>query len=170
MLGIRSLPDQGQTSAEEVEKPFEIQHGRLVGKELERTIENGKRDGIRVMGRKEGSQSAGSIGKQDDKSIPPPLMFQVGKNRDGSPMYTAIPVRYNLVINETLSREATYATVVHELAHLYCGHLGTPNKKWWPDRRGLPQAVMEFEAESTTDLVCGRLGIAIPQSSIWQAT
>ena len=52
--------------------------------------------------------------------------------------------------------------MVHELGHLYCGHLGTPNKKRWPDRQGLAQEAGEFEAESVTYLLCGRLGIDNP--------
>jgi hypothetical protein len=145
----------------EVERPFEVRCGH-VGSELKRTIENAKRDGVRILLKHEGSQSAGSICKQDKKSIPSPLLFQTGENRDGGPIRTPISVRYNLILNEKLSREATYATAVHELAHLYCGHLGTPNKKWWPDRRGLTQEVGEFEAESVTYLLCGRLGIDNP--------
>jgi hypothetical protein len=46
-----------------------------------------------------------------------------------------------------------------ELAHLYCGHLGTPNGRLWPDRQNLSHAVREFEAESVSYLVCARLGI-----------
>jgi len=134
----------------------------LMGKQLERTIENAKRDGIRIVGKAEGSQSAGSISKQEEKNLPPPLRFQTGTNRDGGAIYADIPVRYNLVLNENLSREAIYGTMVHELAHLYCGHLGTPNKKWWPDRRGLAEVVKEFEAESVTYLLCKRLGIDNP--------
>jgi hypothetical protein len=41
-----------------------------------------------------------------------------------------------------------YATLVHELSHLYCGHLGTPNDKWWPDRTELTKEIREFETES----------------------
>jgi hypothetical protein len=37
--------------------------------------------------------------------------------------------------------------------------LGTPNGRWWPDRRNLSHAVPEFEAESVSYLVCVRLGI-----------
>jgi hypothetical protein len=44
----------------EVEKPFEIRRGQIRGK-WERTIENAKRDGVRIQPRKEGSQSGGSI-------------------------------------------------------------------------------------------------------------
>jgi hypothetical protein len=145
----------------EVEKPFEVRCGH-VGRELDLTIANAKRDGIRILLQKEGSQSAGFICKQDKGSIPSPLLFQTGTNRDGGPIYTAIPVRYNLVLNANLSREAIYATMVHELAHLYCGHLGTPNRNWWPDRRGLTKEALEFEAESATYLLCGRLGIDNP--------
>ena len=70
------------------------------------------------------------------------------------------PARWALVSRDSvLSAEARYGTLVHELAHLYCGHLGTPNGRWWPDRQNLSHAVREFEAESVSYLVCTRLGI-----------
>ena len=144
----------------EIEEPFEVRYGKIGG-ELKRTIENAKRDGIRIHGQKVGSQAAGSIQGVKNKSISP-LLFQIGKDMQGNPFYEQIPVRYELLLNEDHNRESRYATIVHELAHLYCGHLGTPNKKWWPDRRGLAQKPMEFEAESVSFLVCERLGIANP--------
>ena len=121
------------------------------------TIDNAKRDGIRIEPRKEGSQSAGSI--REESNDLPPLLFRAGKEENGEPKYVSIPVRYSILFNETLGTEARYAAVVHELAHLYCGHMGTPNAKWWPDRCGLNQQVEEFEAESVAYLVCARLGI-----------
>jgi hypothetical protein len=36
------------------------------------------------------------------------------------------------------------------------------NPAWWPDRRGLPNEICEFEAESVCYLVCSRLGIDNP--------
>ena len=74
-------------------------------------------------------------------------------------MHHQVPLRYELLLNSNLSAEARYATLVHELGHLYCGHLGTLDEKWWPDRRGLPLPIREFEAESVCYLVCTRLGI-----------
>jgi hypothetical protein len=56
--------------------------------------------------------------------------------------------------------ESRYATLVHELAHLYCGHLGTPDDRWWPDRQNLSLTVCEFETESVSYLVCARLDTA----------
>ena len=146
-----------------VDKPFEVA-GNEIGVELERTIENAKRDGIRIHAHKSGSQGAGAIGEVRNKNSEP-LLFQVGKAKDGSPFYEQIPVRYEMLFSEDLSREARYATITHELGHLYCGHLGTPNKKWWSNRIGLSPEVSEFEAESVAYLVCTRLNIDIPAAA-----
>ena len=75
------------------------------------------------------------------------------------PKSTQVPLWFELLLNSVLSAEARYGTLIHELAPLYCGHLGTPNARWWPDRQNLSHAVREFEAESVSYLVCTRLGI-----------
>ena len=143
----------------EVEKPFEVRRGRIGG-QWERTIENAKRDGIRIQPRKEGSQSGGSIRQTNGSGISP-LVFQAGYDRAGNPKRFTIPVRYDIIFNETSSKVSR----AHELGHLYCGHLGTPNAKWWPDRRGLDLQTVEFEAESVAYLVCGRLGVENPSEA-----
>jgi len=145
----------------EVEKPFEVLSGHI-GKRLDVIIENAKRDGVKINRALQGSQSAGSIGLvKDPKSESQP--FQKGIDRFKAPIYEYIPVLYLMTVNRNLpSNEAEYATIVHELAHLYCGHLGTPNENWWPDRRGLNGLSEEFEAESVAYLVCSRLGIETP--------
>ena len=71
-------------------------------------------------------------------------------------------MRYELLLNAQHSPKEKYATLAHELAHLYCGHLGTPDPDWWPRRRGLSETVCEFEAEAVAFLVCSRLGIENP--------
>lgn len=140
----------------EVTGPFEVRGG-TVGRQLERTIENAKRDGIGVFERSAGSQSAGSIGTAEKGRY---LTFQVKERPE--PEHVQMPLRYELLLNANHSRESKYATLAHELGHLYCGHLGTPNDKWWPDRRGLTQEVEELEAESVCYLVCARQGIDNP--------
>ena len=127
--------------------------------ELRQTAENAKRDGIEVVERPAGSQRAGSI---RIRSSGRSLRFQTRTRPTAK--FVRVPVRYYLELNANHSSETRYATLVHELAHLYCGHLGTPNEKWWPDRRGLEHAVREFEAESVCHLICGRLGIANPSA------
>ena len=142
-----------------VVSPFEIRSGKI-GKPLDRTIENARRDGVLVEEVQAGSQHAGSIrvtpagGRIEFPSKPP-----MGKAPP-----PPVPLRYMLLIAGTLSPKGKYATLVHELAHLYCCHLGTPHPGWWPDRRGLSHAAREFEAESVTWLVCERRGIENPSA------
>jgi hypothetical protein len=115
-----------------VTHPFEVRRGSVAG-ELEATIETAKRDGIRVLTQSAGSQSAGSI-----VSVPAGTFQDVVTRRMPQREVTSVPVRYALLLNAGLSREAQYVTLLHELAHLYCGHLGTPDSTWWPDRVSLP--------------------------------
>lgn len=103
----------------EVLQPFEVRHGKI-GPELDRTVANARRDGVDIVQREDGSQSAGEI-----------RQAQAGR-------------RLSVLVKE------------------YCGHLGTPNDQWWPDRRGLPHAIRELEAESVCYLVCARAGIDNP--------
>jgi hypothetical protein len=140
----------------EVEHPFEVRRGRI-GKELLLTVENAKRDGIRITAIEAGSNSAGSI-----EPATPGQSLEVLVKTKSKKETTHVPLRYELALNSDHSPETKYATAVHELAHLYCGHLGTPNPKWWSDRRGLSQVIREFEAESVCYLICRRLGIDNP--------
>lgn len=143
----------------EVEKPFEVT-GAKIGAGLSRVIENGKRDGVRIVHSNHGSQSAGSITiRRVGKGVSASQPFQSGIDSKRNPVAANIPVKYDLVVNCKLSRESRYATIAHELAHLYCGHLGSPNTRWWPDRFGMNHDAAEFEAESVSYLVCRRLGI-----------
>ena len=147
----------------EVTNPFEGLYGE-VGQQLERTIENAKRDGVKVFDHKSGSYGAGSIsGVKKDEILYQD--FQVGVDEFRKAVYEKIQVRYQMLCSNDLSREARYSTIVHELAHLYCGHFGTPNKKWWPDRKGLSKEIVEFEAESVAYLVCQRLNIDVPSAA-----
>lgn len=146
----------------EVTHPYEVRGGE-VGYQLEMTMENAKRDGVQILETKAGSQAAGSICPVHGGPWQS-LSFEAGRDEYDRPIHVRVPLRYTLQLNESMSREARYATMAHELAHLYCGHLGTPDIRWWPDRRGLTLTQREFEAESVTYLVCGRLGIDNPSA------
>lgn len=147
----------------DVTHPFEIRRGS-VGAELEATIETAKRDGIRILTQSAGSQSAGSI-----RSVRAGAFQDVVTRRMPQREVTSVHVRYDLLLNAGLSREARYVTLLHELAHLYCGHLGTPDLTWWPDRMSLPLNCREFEAESVCYLICERLGIDNPSEAYLHA-
>jgi hypothetical protein len=141
-----------------IDRPFEVRSGH-VGNELWITIENAKRDGVRITRRDAGSQNAGQIRNAEGESYVEMLIKQKPE-----PEYARFRVQYELLLNSRYSAEAMYATLVHELGDLYCGHLGTLNPKWWPDRKGLSESLREFEAESICYLLCSRLRIDNPSA------
>jgi len=150
-LGAPELP-------EAITNPFAIHRGTENG-ELDKTIENAKRDGVRVHQREFGSQQAGQIQKANTRDV-----FRLPEGPLFKGERETVPVHFELLLNSHQSREEQFATLVHELGHLFCGHLGSPNKQYWSDRRRLDWQVVECEAESISYLVCTRLGIETPSA------
>lgn len=69
---------------------------------------------------------------------------------------------YLLSINKNAQKGECFASICHELGHLFCQHLVAPHdwEKW--SVRNLSHAAKEFEAESVSWLICERLGIGNP--------
>jgi len=65
--------------------------------------------------------------------------------RDGGKRYR---MPYTMIVNRKHCWEEKFATIAHELGHLFCGHLGNPLMDLWPDRSSCDLQVREFEAES----------------------
>ena len=57
-----------------------------------------------------------------------------------------------------------FATLIHEVAHIYCGHTGDQKNSQMSgcDRKTLPKKIKEFEAESVCWLITQRRGIDNP--------
>lgn len=66
--------------------------------------------------------------------------------------------RWVVRINSQLNDGAQITTLIHELAHIYLGHLGGNGKKW-PNRRPDRIDVREFEAEAVSFIVGRRFGL-----------
>lgn len=67
--------------------------------------------------------------------------------------------RYLVLIGPGLAGEERYGALVHALAHVFCGHLGSDRNAWWPERDDLDLESAEVEAAATAALVCGRRGL-----------
>lgn len=52
-----------------------------------------------------------------------------------------------------------YVTMVHEIAHLFLGHVTELPRGWWHVRSDVDLRSREFEAEIATYIVCSRAGI-----------
>lgn len=114
--------------------------------------ENAKLDGVRTVERslenEEGSLYGYIIPSEDEGKL---QEFRGGAN---SPIY------YDLVLStDTKEYETLFATMLHELAHLYCGHVGRRNDEWWTSRIRKSERLREIEAECVAYLVCENLKI-----------
>lgn len=66
---------------------------------------------------------------------------------------------YRLHINRNHEPATQFVTLVHELAHLFLGHLGRDTKLRVPQRMALSHPQQELEAESVAYIVCERNGV-----------
>lgn len=145
----------GRDFPKELLNPFCVD-GEVSEKMYRATIENMKNDRIIYREEKYGTERGGLISSVSGKKL-----TRKYKNKDHRSH-----ARYEMVVNSQNELATRFTTMLHELGHLYCGHLGTPNNKWWKDRAGrsLSLESREFEAESVSWLICERLGIKNPSA------
>ncbi len=135
---------------EELLKPFKTE-GKLSDQIFEKLLKNLPRTAVSYNEVDHGTESAGFIKVADHN-----LYHYSGQHR--------IKLRYDLIVNSNHSIEEKFATIAHELGHLFCGHLGTPDEKCWSGRMSVSKNIQEFEAESVAWLVCERAGIKNPSA------
>jgi hypothetical protein len=127
---------EGPPLPEHFQQPFAVA-GKLMEHRLDSTIENALRDGLCVGFKKMGLLHGGTAVKV--------------------PVATENNMWIELKLGESV--ETSYASLCHELAHIYLGHLGGGKQARCVSRLGLPKAVRELEAESVAWLVCSRSGL-----------
>lgn len=92
-------------------------------------------------------------------------LIDAGDRKAGSirlrrqPIEADEPRTYLLKINRNHEPPTQFATLTHELGHLFLGHLGKDSALRIPKRAILNDAQMELEAESVSYLVCTRNGV-----------
>ena len=129
----------------------------ITQKQLHRLVDNIKADGIGTWHNNYGTNRAGQIQWHPETEI----LTTADRKYD-------VKSHFTIVYNDNLSDTEVYTTILHELGHLYCGHLyhDPMEEKWLPKRFdiGLTHGQMEFEAETVSWLVCERLGIENPSA------
>jgi len=149
----------GKPLPDSVMAPFKSET-KIDEAQLDRLINNLMAEGVGVYFNNYGTNSAGRIEYHDEEdtlemSIPGGVCHLIS--------------HHTIITNSNLSPAEKYATILHELGHLYCGHIYHDHKveKWLPERfrLGLTMKQKEFEAETVCWLVCERLGISNPSAA-----
>ena len=68
-------------------------------------------------------------------------------------------MKMRIGLRDELDEPSEYGVLLHELAHIYLGHLGGDKDGWWPSRGDLARRAMEVEAESVAYIVSRRAGL-----------
>lgn len=133
-------------------EPFQTS-GRVESQWWLDLTENMLRRGMLMGFKSHASTYAGHVELLREPLPPPP-------NKSGKRALP--PVRFRVELNGNHDRTVQFVTLLHELAHVTCGHLGALHDDDWTAREGLREEVQEFEAESVAYLVCARLGLSTP--------
>lgn len=80
-----------------------------------------------------------------------------------------LPSNYQIAVNRNHDHNVKFATVAHELGHLFLGHLGKDKYLNIPERPPLQHSQRELEAESLSYIVCARNGV-LSQSESYLST
>ena len=68
-------------------------------------------------------------------------------------------MKMRIGLHDELDETSRYGVLLHELAHIYLGHLGSDQDRWWPSRGDLMRRTMELEAEAVAHIVSRRAGL-----------
>lgn len=145
----------GDPLPKEIERPFETKtNNPITNQEYGKLVSMLWRAGVKYATCEYGSQGAGRLTRLEHE-----ITYCISKEKSKYSSYY-----YQITVNSYHSPTTMFATVAHELGHMFCGHLGTIPGDPWPDRSnsGLSLNQMEFEAESVCWLVCERRGIDNP--------
>ncbi len=104
---------------------------------LENLIENAKRHRIGVAFKELSSTHAGRA--TNDPGV------------DGWKM--------RITIHDNLDEPSQFGVLMHEMAHVLLGHLGTDYDHWWPGRFNVDTTSQEIEAEAVAHIVTERFGL-----------
>ena len=148
ILFVYDLKDtEGGPVPDELGRPYQTQ-GALDIKAWVRTVDNIKVHCIEVREVVLSHEHAGSAMKLDTNF----------RRRHPELNIEAASV-YLVLINSAYTLEDKYSSLAHELAHIFCGHVGAEESDWWEDRRREKHNEMEIEAESAAYLICQRKGL-----------
>lgn len=122
--------------------------GDITAIKLLKFIELAAKQGINVKKIEYGDANAGHI-QRPEHDMTVSVQSKDAKQKPG----------YEIRLNNRHDANVQFATLAHELAHLYLGHLGEDKFLKITDRQTLTNKTSELEAESVCYIVCHRNGV-----------
>jgi len=138
---------EGRSVPNGILDPFTQSNNVVSEMALSQLITNLQKEGIRLEQQNYGTNLGGFITSNVDEKI-----LQISNKE-------SVRTIFAIVLNGNHTTTSKYTTILHELGHLFCGHLYQTKAKWLPQRYNLTYEQVEFEAETVNWLVCERLGI-----------
>lgn len=137
---------EGDPVPNQVLNPFTLTD-RISQDALNTIIQRVKRPTLTVSSAAMGSQLAAQIARVGTVEV----STKAGKKEQ---------VIYHITYNSSHNPTTVFASLIQELAHLYCGRLGASDiDPEIPSRQSVSHSIKEYEAELTTLLVLDRMGI-----------
>ncbi|MBW1741171.1 MAG: hypothetical protein JRJ42_08575 [Deltaproteobacteria bacterium] len=145
VLFVYDLKDtEGEPVPHQLARPFKTQ-GKLPKEVYEKTLHNCGIHGIGVREVMLRHRHAGSA-----------IRLNRGMCKQYKDLKLEPWMRYLILLNKHYTLEDKYSSLAHEMAHIFCGHVGVDDEAWWPNRPNLEHNQIEIEAESVAYLVCRR--------------
>ena len=133
MLVYEIEDTEGGELPEDLLNPYKVE-GKFNPDDLEYLVHECSKDGIKVKGVTLRGFLAGKAIRTGNKELP----IQI------------------IELNKNHKIKEQFATLCHEVAHIYLGHFGGAPDGQWPSRIGLNRSQRELEAEAVAYIVCCR--------------
>ena len=143
--------DDIQMILNQLASPYAVTGGKVDDRDYERLMRRLVYNGIK----KEKFRVAASYGAMIRRSVDTVDVMIPSNNKLEK---VSVKTYYKIFVNERADKSEEFASVCHELGHLFCHHLSPFNSEAWK-LRVISHDEEEFEAECVSYIVCDRHGV-----------
>lgn len=145
--------DDIQSILDQVSHPYAVGKGKVSEEDYDNLMRRLAYNGIYEVKSRAGADFAAMIQKTTN-----PATVRI---KDYQNMVHEIRTKayYKISVNQRADKSEEFASICHELGHLFCHHLTSFSNDMWKLRL-VPHEQEEFEAECVSYLVCERHGVA----------
>ena len=145
--------DDVQSILDQVSHPYSVGNGKVSKKDYENLMRRLAYNGITEQKFRAGADLGAMIRKSNGMTT-----VKIIDNQEK--MHNLrIQTYYKIFVNEHADKSEEFASICHELGHLFCHHLTPFSNEMWKLRL-VSHEQKEFEAECVSYLVCERHGVS----------